>query len=195
MLVTAKVDKSSIEFMQGAAPHGLEINGLSDFVDYVTHNLYQTELQSEILDYLPKTGEDEHPLKESRINLARLRTAWQEAAAHMEKRKKRRVEGAQDDLDEPIEDGIRTDLLTAFHAKHQVSPTMFLMPSDHLLGRVHRELRATTCRFYLSRKLSACIWLVSQRNHTRLHWEVVCQSRLAMPSLHQCGRLLTTTLV
>ena len=96
------MDKSSIEFMQGAAPDGLEINGLSDFVDYVTHNLYQTELQSEILDYLPKTGEDEHPLKESRISLARLRTAWQEAAAHIEKRKKRRVEGAQDGLDEPI---------------------------------------------------------------------------------------------
>ena len=54
LLVKAKVDKSIIDFMQDNAPNGLEIKSLSDFVDYVTHNLYQTELQSEILDYLPK---------------------------------------------------------------------------------------------------------------------------------------------
>ena len=125
LLMKAKVDKSIIEFMQADVPDGLEIKSLSDFVDYVSHNLYQTELQSEILDVLPKVGDSDHPLKNSRINLARLRTAWQEAAAHIEK-ERRRIEGAQDDLDEPIVEGICTDLLSAFHAKHHVSPTMFI---------------------------------------------------------------------
>jgi hypothetical protein len=161
LLEKAKVDRAIIEFMIGTAPTGLEISSMSDFVDYVTHNLYQTELQTEVLDCLPREGEADHPLRNSRINLARLRTAWQEAAAHMEKRKKRRVDGAQDDLDEPIEDGIRTDLLTAFHARHQVSPTMFLMPSDHLLGRIHREFENNNMSV-LPIKKAISLYLASQ---------------------------------
>ena len=140
---------------------------MSDFVDYITHNLYQTELQTEFLDVLPKVGDQEHPLKKSRLNLARLRTAWQEAAAHIEQRKRRRVDGAQDDLDEPIDNGIRTNLLTAFHAKHQVSPTMFLMPSDHLLGRMHREFEYNNMSV-LPVKKAISLYLASQpRNNTR----------------------------
>ena len=104
LMVKSKVDKIIIEFMQGDAPDGLEIKSLSDFVDYVTHNMYQTELQTEILDCLPKTESVEHPLMTSRINLARLRTAWQEASAHVEEQKKRSVDETQDAIDELIED-------------------------------------------------------------------------------------------
>jgi hypothetical protein len=128
LLVKANVDMRIIVFMQDDAPMGLEIRSLPDFVNYVTHSLYQTELQSEILDVLPDVDGLEHPLKNSRISLARLRTAWQEAAAHIEQKRRPRIDRAQDNLDVPIEDGISTDLPTDCQAE-QHDPFTVLMPT------------------------------------------------------------------
>jgi hypothetical protein len=128
LLVKANVDMRIIVFMQEDAPMGLEIRSLPDFVDYVTHNLYQTELQSEILDALPDVDGLEHPLRNSRINLARLRTAWQDAAAHIEQMRRPRIDRTQEDLYVPIEDGVDEDLPTGRQAEHHDPPPV-LMPT------------------------------------------------------------------
>ena len=157
LLKKVKLDESVITFMEVS----LDMSSISDFVDYVSHTAYHAELQTEVLDHLPKDGDNDHPMKKSKITLARLRTAWQEGATMMERKKKRKVDGVQDDLDEPIDDVIRTDLMTAFHAKHGISPTMFLMPSDHLLGRIHREFENNNMSV-LPIKKAISLYLASQ---------------------------------
>jgi len=51
--------------------------------------------------------------------------------------------------------------MTAFHAKHGISPTMFLMPSDHLLGRTHHEF-ANNNMSVMPIKKAISLYLASQ---------------------------------
>ena len=73
---------------------------------------------------LPKVGEDPNPLSKSRLNLSRLRTAWQTAQGMVQKKQKRQMEGSVEDSEEPIDDSTRLDLLAQFKILHDITPTM-----------------------------------------------------------------------
>ena len=113
ILNAARVDEVVIVHMIDA----LQISNVTDFVNYVEHSKYEVELGSFILETLPQDGEQPHALAESRIQLTRLRRAWE-----AEKRKKRKLEGAVDDNDEPLGEMSRRDLLNQFIAPHSLTP-------------------------------------------------------------------------
>ena len=108
----AKVNDTITTFMVDT----LQIVSINDFVDFVDHTNYQSELQEQVLDLLPEVNGSAHPLKSSRIVLARLRTAWQAAHSEAEKEKKRKMDDFAEDNDEPIDESTRTDLLGTFVA-------------------------------------------------------------------------------
>jgi len=136
----ARLDATIIAHMMDV----LQLQSVTDYVNYVEHAKYESELQVFILDTLPKIDGQPHPLTSSRIQLTRLRTAWEQAFSAHEKKKKRRLEGTVEDQEESLDEMTRSDLLNAFIALHSLSPSMHLMPSDSLLGRVYREFERGT---------------------------------------------------
>jgi hypothetical protein len=135
VLGAASIDPIVIDHMENT----LMIASVTDFVNYVEHSKYETELGPFVLETLPPVGDNPHALAKSRIQLTRLRTAWEAAFIQHEKKKKRRLEGAVEDTEEPLDEMTRSDLLNAFITLHAITPTMHLMPADSLLGRVYRE--------------------------------------------------------
>ena len=97
---------------------------IADVVDWVEHSKYQTELQEHILDWMPNEGEARHPCR-TRLELSHLRTAWHAPQILAEKKKKCKLEGATEDVEEPIDESTRTDLLAAFTALHSLLVSMF----------------------------------------------------------------------
>ena len=112
---------------------GLGLSCISDFVGLVTTAGYESELKSQVLDLSPVKGDV--------LQLARLRAAWREGSLLLEKARKRRLEGALEDADEPLDTQTQEDLLTQWKNTYQLQLSIHAMPSDTLLGRVYREFQ------------------------------------------------------
>ena len=78
----------------------------------------------------------------------------------MAEKKKRKLEGAFEDLEDPIDESTRTDLLAAFSTLRSLSLSMFSMPGDTLLGRVYRKFKRGTMRI-LPIKKAISLYLTS----------------------------------
>ena len=111
----------------------LECKSLRDFIGLVVKESYETELKTVILDHTA--------VKDSKVQLSRLRAAWELGSEILAKDKKSRTAFANDDWDDPIESDTQQSLLAAWALTYNIVIPMFLMPSDTLLGRLYREIQ------------------------------------------------------
>ena len=119
----------------------LGIETLSDFCNIVTVQGYESELDTVILSACDHTkNAPNKPLL-----LARLRSAWRTARASILRVEARAQQGqSADDLDDPLDASTQESLLDAWRKRYNLELTVYMAPSDTLLGRVWRELQRGT---------------------------------------------------
>ena len=120
----------------------LRIISPSEYLDYIEHARYESELQSCVADALQCTESAPHTLAAlaggSGSQLTRVRTAWEATLARHENRKKRRIERGVSHL-EDILDGHPSELWHILVGHQGLTPPMHMMPSDSVLSRIYRE--------------------------------------------------------
>ena len=119
----------------------------SDFVGLVAASGFEIELKTAILDHTPE--------KANILQLSRLRNAWTSARILVEKQASRRMVGAQDDTDDPLDETTHNSLTEGFKAVHQLVIGMTMFPSDSLLGRLYRENQRNSATLLAVRKVQS----------------------------------------
>jgi hypothetical protein len=111
---------------------------IDDFLGLVPSATYETDLKTDICDVAGSPGKDKI------LVLSRDRTAYGSAMEMRYKERKRRQENVQEDLDLPLDSNTHESFLASFTANYRLTLTMYLHPSDTLLGRLHRENQRTS---------------------------------------------------
>ena len=119
----------------------LGIETLSDFVNIVTINGYEEELNTTIIAVCDHTKNASNKV----LLLARLRAAWRQARAAMLRAEVKLQQGQSvDDLDDPLDSSTQESLMETWKKRYNLELSVHMSPSDSLLGRVWREIQRGT---------------------------------------------------
>ena len=136
----------------------LECNSVSVFANWVEK---KEDLKRAILDATPK--------KDDPSALARLKMAWRQAEAVVDRGVKRSSEGLTEEaLDEPLDSGVFTSVNEAF--KSAYNWPMFSIErraADTLFGRIYREFQSCKITMFPVAKVKTAAALQSRQPATR----------------------------
>jgi len=128
----------------------MALTSVSDFAGIFTALNFSESCKTEIIDNI-------EPLKEDLAQLSRVRNAWEMCRVELDASLKRKSNSAPIDLDEPLDDVMRTEINANFEKLYSFKIPDELTPSATLMGRLYRELKNGTISVHDLTKVKTAI--------------------------------------
>ena len=131
------------KYMTDPPTTGLGLESISMFAGYLTASDYEAECRDVILTHVASHKDD-------RRQLAKLRVAWTFAVAEVNSIVKKKVEGAEEevDIEAPLDEILKKKLESDFATAYSYRLTSDFEPTDAPFARVYREFKKKSIMVY-----------------------------------------------
>jgi len=125
-----QIDEPVVKFITET----LALTSLSDFAGAFNQATYQDSCKTDIIDKVDGA-------RDSLVQLSRVRTAWELSRADLDAALKRKSSNSAAEMDEPLDETMRTEINANFEKIYAFKISDELTPSATLMGRLFRELK------------------------------------------------------